>query len=129
MVWSSNASRADMVFGTPDALAKEISDMRKGKKQIEEMSRFDRELVGADRNKHLVIPLGAGTHSFRRIAAMLNQLAADLDMLSRNMALTPRQAVLDARDAIDTANRQMREMIGKGQSLKGQAKRYNKDDA
>lgn len=117
----------DMTFGTPAELAAELAAMKKGKKQIEEMSQFDRELVGADRNKHVVVPMGGGIYSFRRIAALLNQLAGELEMLSRRTNISPREAVLYAQEHINETNRELRRLVGKGQSMKDQEKRYNSD--
>jgi hypothetical protein len=98
--------------------------MRKGKKQIEEMSQFDRELVGADRSRHLVIPMGQGAFSFRRIAGVLHELASDLDTLSRRTDMSARSIVLHVQDSVTRANYRIKEMAGKGKTLK----RHEKDN-
>lgn len=102
----------DMSFGTPPELAREIIEMRKGKARLEEMSEFDRQLVGADKAKHLIIPMN-DVYNLRRIAAVLQQLAADFDALSRRHDIRARSIIMEAQAFIDHANRDIRVISGK----------------
>lgn len=95
----------------------EWDDMRKGKARLEEMTQFDRDICRADQAKHLVIPL-CDIYNLRRIAGILNGLAADFDVLSRRKDMRARTIVLETRSVIDDANRRIREMTGKGKGRK-----------
>lgn len=95
----------------------EWDEMRKGKDRLEEMTQFDRNICGADTAKHLVIPM-CDVYNLRRIAGLLHGLAADLDQLSRRGDMRARSIILETRDAIDSANKRIREMTGKGKRLK-----------
>jgi len=108
-----------MVQVTPE----EIDAMRKGRQRLEEMSQSDRELCGADQAKHLIIPM-SDVYNLRRIAGILNGLAASFDTLSRRHDIKARSIILEVRAEIDDANRRIREMTGKGKRQKP----WQKDD-
>src|SRR6266851_3008792 len=102
-----------MVQITPE----EVEEMRKGRKRLEEMSQFDRDICGADQAKHLIIPM-ADVYNLRRIAGLMHGLASDLDVLSRRQDYTARTIILETRAAIDGCNRRIKEFTGKGKRRK-----------
>lgn len=86
--------------------------MRKGKTRIEEMSKFDRELVGADKAKHIIVPMN-DVYNLRRFAGVLHSLASDFENLSRRHDIKARTIILEAQAVIDHANREIRIISGK----------------
>jgi hypothetical protein len=102
-----------MVQVTPE----EFDAMRKGKARLEEMSEMDRAICGADTAKHLIIPM-CDIYNLRRIAGLLHGLASDLDNLSRRADLRARTIILEVRAEIDSCNKRIREMTGKGKKPK-----------
>lgn len=95
---------------------REIVDMRRSKKLFDEMSNLDKLVTGTG-GKHLVLPM-MDIYNLRRVAGILNGLAAEFDMLSRRTDLTARLIVLSTQDAVNDANRRIREMTGKGKTKK-----------
>lgn len=100
-----------------DASPEEIDLMRRGKARLEEMSKMDRDICGADTAKYLVIPM-CDVYNLRRIAGLLNGLAASFDVLSRRHDLRARTIILEVRAEIDDCNRRIKEMTGKGKRNK-----------
>lgn len=91
--------------------------MRKGKARLEEMSDMDKAICGAGTAKHLIIPM-CDVYNLRRIAGLLNGLAASFDQLSRRHDLRARTIILEVRAECDDFNRRAREMTGKGKRKK-----------
>lgn len=73
-----------------DITPQEVMDMRKEKKQLEEMS--DWEMKQLPRGLRLDIPLKSTQH-LKRISPILRQLAEAIDMECRKKELTPVQVL------------------------------------
>lgn len=100
-----------------DVTPEEVMAMKRGEKRLEEMSQLDRDICGADQAKHIIIPL-CDVFNLRRISGILHGLASDLDGLSRRHDLQARTIILETRAHIDSANRRIKEMTGKGKRKK-----------
>jgi hypothetical protein len=98
-------------------------EMRKGKKRLDEMTELDRDIAGRAA-KHLVLPM-MDVYNLRRVAGILNGLAADFDMISRRHDISARLIILSVRDAVDQANTRIKEMTGKGKTKKPYRDRDN----
>lgn len=101
----------------------EVMEMRKGQKRLEEMTELDHDIAGRSA-KHLVLPM-MDVYNLRRVAGILNGLAADFEAMSRRHDISPRLIILSVRDAVDQANTRIKEMVGKGKTKKPYRDRDN----
>ena len=78
----------------------------------DEMTPFDREVVGAFGSKNLRIPMTSAVN-LRRVADIMRGLAGELEILSRRGDLSARFIILAAKQCIDEANEKIRELPGR----------------
>lgn len=82
------------------------------RKERDELTDFDRTVVGAFGSKNLRIPMTSAVN-LRRIADIMHGLATELDRISRRGDLSARSIILEAHFLVDMANKSIRELPGK----------------
>ena len=94
----------------------EVLQMRKGKKLYDELSELDKDIVGRSGARIHIPP--TDVYNLRRIAGLLNGLAADLDVLSRRTDMRARTILLEMRASVADVNKRINEISGKGKTPK-----------
>lgn len=78
----------------------------------EEMTDFDRAVVGAFGSKNLRIPMTSAVN-LRRVADIMRGLATDLERLSKRGDLAARTIILEAGWCVNQANAKIRALPGR----------------